>query len=97
MGQKKSKRTFKRLIVVSQASMLVWKIANDSSDNAKKIRDFLVQLSGKQLEWKVSFTYPALLTGLESYLLMMDILSRFNVDELLKMKDELVDILGFEI
>jgi len=95
--QIKPEALFKRLLVVSQASMLVWKIANDSSDNAKKIRDFLVQLSGKQLEWKVSFTYPALLTGLESYLLMMDILSRFNVDELLKMKDELVDILGFEI
>lgn len=88
---------FKRLLIVSQACMLVWKIANDSSTNAKKIRDFLIQLSGKQIQRKVEFTYPALLSGLESYLTMMDILVKFDINDLLKMKEELTDIMGFEV
>jgi len=77
--------------------MLVWKIANDNSANAKKIRDILIQLSGKQLQRGIDWTYPALLTGLESYLSTIDLLTRFSQDEIFKIRDEISEIIGFEI
>jgi len=95
--QREAQALFKRLLVVSQSCMLVWKIANDNSVNAKKIRDILIQLSGKQIQRGVEFTYPALLSGLGSYLSTIDLLMRFNTDEIFKMKDELSEIIGFEL
>jgi hypothetical protein len=88
---------FKRLIIISNACMMVWRIANTNTDNAKKIRDFLIKLSGKQLEYRVEFTYPALMTGLENYLTFMDLLARHSIDDLFKMKEELIDIIGLNI
>jgi len=88
---------FKRLLIVSNSSMFVWKIANDKSANAKRIRDILIQLSGRQMQRDIEWTYPALLAGLESYLATIDLLTRFSVDKILKIKDELNEILGFEI
>ena len=77
--------------------MLVWKIANDNSANAKKLRKILIQLSGKQLQRGVDWTYPALLSGLEQYLSTIDLLMKFSADEIFKMKDELSEIMGFDI
>jgi len=84
--QKKPIALFKRLLVVSFSCLLVWKIANDSSANAKKVRDFLVLLSGRLIERGKEFTLPALLAGLESYLQMMDVMLLFSSEELLDMK-----------
>lgn len=95
--QKQPSALFKRLLVVSQSCMLVWKIANDNSANAKKLREILVQLSGKQLQWGVEYTYPALLTGLESYMATVDLLTRFSKEEIFKIRDEIREIIGFEI
>ena len=69
---------FKRLLVVSNSSMFVWKIANDKSNNAKRIRDILIQLSGRQIQKDIEWTYPALLSGLESYLITIDLLTKFS-------------------
>jgi len=88
---------FKRLLIVSNACILVWKIANDNSDNAKKIRDFLIKLSGKQIQRGIEFTYPALLSGLENYLTTLDLLRQFSVEDIFKMRDELVELIGLEI
>ena len=77
--------------------MLVWKIANDRSENAKKIRDFLVLLSGKLIERGTDFTHPALLTGLWSYLQIMDIMELFSRDELFDIKRNLVHLMGVDI
>ena len=84
--QKKPIALFKRLLVVSFSCLLVWEIANDSSANAKKVRDFLVLLSGRLIERGKEFTLPALLAGLESYLQMMDVMLLFSREELLDMK-----------
>jgi hypothetical protein len=88
---------FRRLLVVSYACMIVWKIANDNSENAKKIREFLVLLSGKLIERGKEFTYPALLAGLWSYLQMIDVIEIFTKDELLEIKTQLIEIMKFEI
>lgn len=95
--QKEPLALFKRLLVVSNACILVWKIANDNSETAKRIRDFLISLSGKQIQRGVDFTYPALLSGLESYLTTLDLLRQFSIEEIFKMKDELVKIIGLKI
>ena len=95
--QKEPEALFKRLLVVSQSCMLVWKIANDNSANAKKLQEILIELSGKQIQRGVDFTYPALLKGLENYLITIDMLERFSVDDILKMKNEISEVMGFEI
>ena len=77
--------------------MFVWKIANDKSNNARRLREILIQLSGKQIQRGIDWTYPALLSGLESYLVTIDLLTRFSVDEIFKLKDELEDIIGFKM
>jgi hypothetical protein len=88
---------FRRLLVVSYACMLVWKIANDNTQNAQKVREFLILLSGKLIERGKEFTYPALLSGLWSFLQMMDVIEIFTKDELLEIKSQLVDIMKFEL
>jgi IS4 transposase len=88
---------FKRLLVVSYSCILVWKIANDSSKNAQKIRKFLVTLSGKLMEWNKEFTYPALLSGLENYIQIMDVLLLFSREELFDMKKELDNLMGISL
>lgn len=87
---------FRRLLVVSLSCLLVWKIANDNSANAKKIRKFLVLLSGRLIERNKEFTLPALLAGLESYLQIMDVMLLFSHEELLDMKKQLVNLLGMD-
>jgi len=95
--QREPEALFKRLLVVSQSCMLVWKIANDNSANALKIREILISLSGKQIQRGVDFTYPALLKGLENYLITIDMLTQFSVEDIFKMRDEISKVMGFEI
>lgn len=95
--QKEPLALFKRLLIISNACILVWKIANDNSNNAKVIRDFLISLSGKQIQRGIEFTHPALLSGLENYLATLDLLRQFSVEDIFKMRDELVKIMGIEI
>lgn len=95
--QKDPQALFKRLLVTSHSCMLVWKVANDNSANGKKLRKILIELSGKQIQRGVEFTYPALLKGLENYLVTVDMLMRFSVEDIFKMRDELSGIMGFEL
>ena len=94
--QKEPIALFKRLLVVSLSCLFVWKLANDSSQNAKEIRDFLVLLSGRLIERGKEFTLPALLAGLESYLQMMDVMLLFSHEELLDMHTKLTNLLGID-
>jgi len=95
--QREPAALFRRLLVVSYSCVLVWKIANDTSINAKKIREFLVSLSGRLIQKDKEFTHPALLAGLENYIQMLDLMSMFTRKELLDMKQELVKIMGMDI
>ena len=63
----------------------------------QKIRKFLIQLSGRLMEKGKDFTHPALLSGLENYLQMIDLLTKFTIDDLFEIKQELVNIMGIEI
>ena len=94
--QKEPIALFKRLLVVSLSCLFVWKLANDSSHNAKEIREFLVLLSGRLIERGKEFTLPALLAGLESYLQMMDVMLLFSHEELLDINKKLTNLLGMD-
>ena len=83
----------KRLLIVSYACVLVWKIANSNHINSDKIRDFLVKLSGRLVEKKKKFTSSALLAGLWSFFLSMDILEMYEIEELLSIQAELSQIM----
>ena len=54
-------------------------------------------MSGKLIERNKEFTYPALLSGLENYIQMMDMMLLFSQEELLDMKKELIKIMGINI
>ena len=95
--QEKPLALFKRLIVVAYAVILVFKLANSNNDNAKKIREFLVKLSGKLMEYGVEYTLPALLTGLWVFLRLMDVLNTFSIEELNALKNQAQDIMEFKL
>jgi len=95
--QREPMALFRRLLVVSYSCVLVWKIANDNSKNGKKIRDFLVLLSGRLIQKDKEFTHPALLAGLENYIQMLDLMSMFSQEDLLDMKRELATIMGITL
>ena len=54
-------------------------------------------LSGRLIERGKEFTHPALLAGLENYIQILDLLSMFSKEDLLDMKQELVNIMGIDI
>lgn len=93
--QEKPEALFKRLLVVSYAVVLVYKLANDDTEEGRKVRAFLVKLSGKLMEYKTEYTLPALLTGLWVFLRMMDMLQHFSIDELYHLRNQVQDIMGF--
>ncbi|MDQ7084707.1 MAG: transposase [Sulfurovum sp.] len=65
---------FRRLLVVSYATLFVWKIERSEEKNAPAVRKFLVQLSGRLIEKNKEFTTPALLSGLWVFMKMMNVL-----------------------
>jgi hypothetical protein len=95
--QERPSALFKRLIVVAYATILVFKLANSNDENAKKIREFLVKLSGKLMERGIEYTLPALLTGLWVFLRLMDVLNTFSTEELNTLKNQAQDIMGFNL
>ena len=88
---------FKRLLVVSYAIVLVYSLAHDDTEEARKVRIFLVKLSGKLMEYGKEYTLPALLSGLWVFLRMMDILENFSVDELYSFRDQAQEIMNFRL
>jgi len=70
----------KRLLVVSMACVIVWKIAKAKTKKEIHFRDFLIKLSGKQV--KKHFTHNALLTGLWVFLAMSNVLKIYTTKQI---------------
>jgi len=83
--QETPRALLKRLIVASMACVVVWQIARAEGSEAEEFRRVLIRLSGRQMKWGVSYTYPALLAGLWPLLAMLDVLQHYEVDELRQM------------
>ena len=52
------------------------------SPEAEEFRRFLIGLSGRQMKWGRSFTEPALLAGLGMFLVLLDTLKQYEIQEI---------------
>jgi len=73
---------FKRLLIVSQACALAWRIMRAEGKFAEKTKTFLVRLSGRQMKQKRPVTPSALLDGLFKLFMMIETLEHYSLDEL---------------
>jgi hypothetical protein len=87
---------FKKLLIVSYASLLVWRVENASDKNSEAMKNFLIKLSGRYFKKGKSSLSPALLAGLWYFLQLSSVLNTYDVSELLSMKDKLSTLAGFE-
>ncbi len=95
--QETSQAIFKRLLIVSYVSLLIWKLEHSNDINAQKLKLFLVKISGRLVKKEKISTSSSLLTGLWIFLSMMDIIILYDLDQLTSMKNQLVEIMGIEI
>ena len=72
----------KRLVIASMACLTVWALQGDKSSEAAEVRRVLVRLSGRQMKWGVESTAPALLSGLEKLLAVLDVIHDYDLAEL---------------
>ena len=72
----------KRLVVASMACVVVWQVAHQPGEEGDSWRSLLVRLSGRQMKHGVSYTLPALLSGLWVLLSMITVLDHYDLDEL---------------
>jgi Transposase DDE domain len=73
----------RRLCVAAMACVTVWHLKRDASEEAKRLRRFLVRMSGRQMKHRVESTTPALLAGLEKLLAIDDFMQSEDLDEVL--------------
>jgi len=88
---------FRRLLVVSYATLFVWKIERSEEKNAPAVRKFLVQLSGRLIEKKKEYTTPALLAGLWVFMKMMNVLAIYDVEALFAFKEQIGNMMGMDV
>jgi hypothetical protein len=85
----------RRLLVTAMSAVLVWQIARDASPQARRLREALVKLSGRQVRRgkdAPGFTEPALLAGLSVLIPMMTLLETMTLDELRAAAHELMPL-----
>lgn len=80
---------FKRLLIASYASALVYTIANQEDAENIEFRNFLIRLSGRVMDRKKQFTYPALLAGLWTFLTIRNALDEFDKEYIMDMNRRL--------
>lgn len=76
----------KRLLIASQACVLVWQIQQQNTAQALELQHFLVRLSGRQMKKKRPTTPSALLEGLWLFLTLMDTLDHYPLEQLLQFR-----------
>jgi IS4 transposase len=76
----------KRLLIASQACVLVWQLQYDDTPQAHDIKHFLVRLSGRQMKKNRPITPSALFEGLWLFLTLMDTLDHYPLDQLRQFK-----------
>ena len=72
----------KRLLVATQACVLVWALARATAPAAKPTRALLIRLSGRLMKRHQPSTAPALLAGLWVLLAMVSVLDDYSVADL---------------
>jgi hypothetical protein len=85
----------KRLLIASQACVLVWELSRSEQEEVCELRQVLVRLSGRLMKRGVEYTAPALFAGLWNLLAIIDALDEYEVEELKKMAGIINQTLGF--
>jgi hypothetical protein len=80
----------RRLLVAAMACVLVWKIARSTAPEAEEVRSLLIRLSGRQMKWGRTFTWPALLAGLWVYLAIKDMIEHYDFQEIQRQLDAIL-------
>ena len=78
----------RRLTITAMASVVVWQLERCTDPAGIVLRDFVVDLSGRQTKRRVPVTAPALLEGLGVLLRTLEILDHFNVSEIRNLLDQ---------
>ena len=76
---------FKRLLIAAMSTLIVWRLASETSEQAEQMRNLLVRLSGRQMKrgkGQRTFTEPALLAGLGVLLPMLFLLQTQDLAQL---------------
>lgn len=73
----------RRLCVAAMACVTVWHLQREESEEAVRLRTFLVRLSGRQMGSGVESTAPSLLAGLEKLLAIDDVIQTEDLHEIL--------------
>jgi hypothetical protein len=87
--QRSAPAVAKRLLVVSAACVLVWRLARSPDPAAAELRAVLVRLSGRQLRRGTEATAPAMLAGLWNLLSLLDLLQHSPLAELQRLAQPL--------
>lgn len=80
--QESGEALFKRLLIVTQACALAWRIMRADGDFAQQAKTFLVRLSGRQMKQTRPVTPSALLDGLFKLFMMIETLENYTIEEL---------------
>lgn len=80
--QESGRATFKRLLIATQACVLVWRLARQETAEADAARHFLVRLSGRQMKTSRPVTPSALLAGAFMLFALLDSLDHYSIPEL---------------
>ena len=70
----------RRILVASMACVMVWSLQRDDSPEAKRTKEILIRLSGRQMKNGVESTAPALLAGFMVLLSIHDLLTQNDID-----------------
>jgi len=92
--QETAPRIFRRLIVSSMACVLTWKLYNDNSPEAEKLKPFLIKLSGRLTKRSKPITHPALLAGLWVFLQLTEVLNNYSNEEIEMYKSAMSSYFG---
>lgn len=80
--QESGEALFKRLLIVTQACALAWRIMRAEGEFAQQAKAFLVRLSGRQMKRTRPVTPSALLDGLFKLFVMIETLENYTFEEL---------------
>lgn len=66
----------RRLLVATMACVVVWDLQRRQTDQARRMKDLLVRLSGRQMKRRRPHTAPAMLAGLMVLLPMLELIGQ---------------------
>jgi len=86
--QETAEATAKRLLVAAMACVVVWQVQRADTPQMEEFRKLLLRLSGRQIR-RGQATAPALLSGLWTFLAVLDALQKYDLKELLELASQL--------